>query len=66
MSVRYRAYGLATLMIPGGGLFLFLGFRGRKSDLEVLTGKEAAEATTNSAATTFGERVIDEVIDKLT
>lgn len=63
---RYLAYGLATIMIPGGGLFLFLGLRGRKCDLEVLTGEEVAEAATNSAATTIGERVVDEVIDKLT
>ena len=59
---RWLAHALAIVMIPGGVFLLFLGLRGRKEDLQALSGQESVEIAANTAV----DRIVGEVIDKLT
>lgn len=65
---RWLAYVFAPLFVVGGAVFLFLSLRGRKTELQELTGcttgKDAVKDAADGAATSATAHIVGEIIDK--
>lgn len=66
---RWLGFIGGILFVPGGAFLLFLSLRGRKTDLQELTGfttsKDAARDSADTAATSAAAQITSEIIDRV-
>jgi len=65
---RWLGYIFGPFLVAGGTVMLFFSLRGRKADLQALTGcttgTEAVKDGADTAATSAAAQIVGEIIDK--